>query len=75
MIFQSLLKRLTAEKSKTSNFQQLSYVEHVKEMVQNLAIPLIDARIVGVVEELDLIKDFLQFNKPALNVMVLEKKL
>ena len=74
MIFQYLLKRLTAEKSKTSNFQQLNNAEHVKEMVQNLAIHLIDARIVGVVEELDLIKDFLQFNKPALNVTEMVKK-
>ena len=68
------MKKLIAGKNKTSNFQQLSNAEHVKEMVQNQAIPLIDAHIVEVVEELDLIKDFLQFNKPALNVMEMVKK-
>ena len=74
MIYQSLLRKLTVEKNKISNFQQQNSVERVKEMVQSLAIPLIDAHIVEVMEELDLIKDFLQFNKPALNATEMEKK-
>ena len=50
-------------------------MEHVREMVLNRAIHLIDAHIVGGMVELDLTKVFLLFNKLVLNVMEMEKKL
>ena len=43
-------------------------------MVQNLGIQLIDVLIVVEMEKLDPTKDFLQFNKHVLNVLVVEKK-
>ena len=62
-------------KSKILNFQQLRNVEHAKGMVQDLVLLLIHVHIVGVTVKYDLIRDFLLFNKPVLNVMVLEKNL
>ena len=50
-------------------------VELVKEMVQDQGQHQIHALIAVVTEKLDLTKDFLLFNKLALNVMVMEKKL
>ena len=43
-------------------------------MVQNLVLLLIHVHIVVVTEKLGLTKVFLLFNKPVLNVMVMEKK-
>ena len=43
-------------------------------MVQNLVLLLIHVHIVVVTEKLGLTKVFLLFNKPVLNVTVLEKK-
>ena len=43
-------------------------------MDQNLAIVLIDAHIVEVMEKLDQTKVFLQFNKLVHNVQEVEKK-
>ena len=43
-------------------------------MDQNQVIVLIDVRTVVEMEELEPIKVFLQFNKLALNVLVVEKK-
>ena len=45
-----------------------------KEMVQNQVQVLIGVLIVGEMEESDLIKVFLQFNKPVLNVLEVVKK-
>ena len=44
-------------------------------MDQNLDIQQIDVPIAVATEKLDLIKDFLQFNKHVHNVLVVEKKL
>ena len=50
-------------------------MEHAKEMVQDLVLLLIHVLIVVVTVKYDQIRVFLLFNKPVLNVMVLEKKL
>ena len=62
------------EKSKTSNFQQLSNVEHVKEMVQSQVQVQTDVLIVVEMEECVQTKVFLLFNKHAHNVQVVVKK-
>ena len=62
-------------KNKISNFQLLRNVEHAKEMVQDLVLLLIHVLIVVVTVKYDQIRVSLLFNKPVLNVMVLEKKL
>ena len=46
MIYQSLLRKLTVEKNKISNFQQQSSVGPVKVMDQSQVIPQTDAHIV-----------------------------
>jgi hypothetical protein len=49
-------------------------VEHAKEMVQDQVLRLIHVLIVVVTVKYDQTRVFLLFNKPVLNVMVMEKK-
>ena len=50
-------------------------MEHAKEMVQDLVLLLIHVLIVVVTVKYDQIRVFLQFNRLALNVTAMEKKL
>ena len=68
------LEEHTLVKNKISNSLHLKNVIPVKEMVPNLALAQIDAPIVEEMEELDLIKVSLQFNKLVLNVQEVVKK-
>ena len=69
MIYQLLWKKLILEKNRTLNFQLLKNVKLVKDQDQNLAMMLIHVLCVVVMVKLDQVKVFLQFNKPALNVL------
>ena len=75
MIYQLHYKRHTLEKNRTFNSPLLKNVILVKEMVLNQAQVQIDVLIVEEMEELDLTKVSLQFNKLVLSVRAVVKKL
>ena len=69
------MKKLTQVKNKIFNFLHLINVQLVKGAAQNQDIQQIDVLTVVEMEKLDLIKDFLLYNKHVRNVMEVEKKL
>ena len=75
MTYQLLLKKHLREKNNILNFQQQKSALPAKEMVQNQVIPQINAQLVEVMVKLDLIRDFLLFNKHVHNAKELERKL
>ena len=75
MIYQFLLRKPTQERNKTFNFLPQRNVILVRAMDLNLDLHQIHAHTVEEMEEFDLTKVFLLFNKLVLNALVVEKKL
>ena len=74
MIYQLHWRRHILEKNRTFNSQRLKNVILVKEMVLNQALAQTDVLIAEEMEELDLIKVSLQFNKLVLSVQEVVRK-
>ena len=74
MTYRYLERKRTLGRNEIFNSLHLKNVTLVKEMDLNLAIILTDVLIAEEMAEFDPIKVFLQFNKPAHNVRVVERK-